>query len=194
MTIDNDQLHIDKVLQGDTQSFSFLVEKYKDMVFSLALKVTKNREEAEEVSQDSFIKAFRSLKKFKGDAKFSTWLYKIAYHNCMDRVKARNRRYDTGTIDEIVENKVASFENTMQAIERKERAEIMKNCLLELPEEERTILWMFYYEELSLKEIIDVTSYSEANIKVKLHRARKKLLSIVQTKVEPEIINHYGRK
>ena len=78
MTINNDQLYIEKVLKGDTNSFAFLVDKYKDMVFSLALKVVKNKEEAEEVSQDTFIKAFRSLKNFKGDAKFSTWLYKLS--------------------------------------------------------------------------------------------------------------------
>lgn len=67
MTINNDQLYIDKVIEGDANAFAFLVEKYKDMVFSLALKITKNREEAEEVSQDSFIKAFKALHSFKGD-------------------------------------------------------------------------------------------------------------------------------
>ena len=79
-------------------------------------------------------------------------------------------------------------------IERKERAKLIEQCLEELPEEERLILWMFYYQELSLKEIIDVTSYTQANLKVKLHRARKKLLNIVQYRLEPEMINHYGRK
>ena len=70
----------------------------------------------------------------------------------------------------------------------------MNDCLLKLPEDERSIIWMFYYDELSLKEIIEVTSLSEANVKVKLHRARKRLLAIVEENVEPEIISHYGRK
>ncbi|MFY0603484.1 MAG: sigma-70 family RNA polymerase sigma factor [Flavobacteriaceae bacterium] len=194
MTINNDQQYIDNVLEGDTNAFAFLVEKYKDMVFSLAIKITKSREEAEEVSQDSFIKAFKSLKNFKGDSKFSTWLYKITYHNCMDSVKKKARKYNTGTIDEVVENKMKATEDTMQTIERKERAALMEMCLQELPEDERSILWMFYYEELSLKEIIEVTSLSQTNLKVKLHRARKKLLAIVQNRVEPEIISHYGTK
>tara|TARA_R110002073_G_scaffold53840_4_gene138900 strand:+ start:104325 stop:104909 length:585 start_codon:yes stop_codon:yes gene_type:complete len=194
MTINDDQLYIDRVLKGDTNAFSFLVEKYKDMVFTLAIKVTRNREEAEEVSQDSFIKAFKSLKSFKGDSKFSTWLYKIGYNNCMDRVKKNARRYNTSGIDEVVENRIQSSDNTMQIIERKERAVLMEECLQELPEDERTIVWLFYYKELSLKELIEVTSYSETNIKVKLHRARKKLLTIVEEKLEPEMINHYGRK
>lgn len=177
MTINNDQQYIDKVLDGDPNAFAFLVDKYKDMVYSLAIKITKNREEAEEVSQDSFIKAFNSLKHFKGDAKFSTWLYKIAYHNCIDRVKKNARTYQTGPIDEVNENRIKAIEDTLQAIERNERA----------------ILWLFYFDELSLKEIKEVTSFSEANIKVKLHRARKRLLHIVKDKVEPELINHYGR-
>lgn len=194
MTINNDQHYINKVKEGDTNAFAILIDNYKDMVFSLALKVMKNREEAEEVSQDTFIKAFRSLHNFKGDSKFSTWLYKITYNNCMDRVKKISRTYNTNSIDEVVENKIESTESVLDSIERKERAELMKECLDELPEDERTILWMFYYQELSLKEIIDVTSYSEANLKVKLHRSRKKLLSIVQLKLEPEMIDHYGRK
>tara|TARA_R110000787_G_scaffold55942_11_gene128877 strand:- start:4 stop:588 length:585 start_codon:yes stop_codon:yes gene_type:complete len=194
MTINNDQLYINKVIHGDTNAFAFLVEKYKVMVFSLAMKITKNREEAEEVSQDSFIKAFKSIHTFKGDSKFSTWLYKIAYNNCMDRVKKNARKYHTDTIDEVIENRIKATDDTMQTIERNERAELMNDCLLELPEDERSVLWLFYYKELSLKEIMEVTSLSLANLKVKLHRARKKLLVIVQERVEPEIINHYGRK
>jgi len=194
MTINNDQLYIDKVIKGDTNAFAFLVEKYKDMVFSLAIKITKNREEAEEVSQDSFIKAFKAIHTFKGDSKFSTWLYKISYHNCIDRVNKNARKYNTDRIDEVIENRIKATEDTMQTIERKERAELMNDCLLELPEDERSILWLFYYKELSLKEIMEVTSLSQANLKVKLHRARKKLLIIVQERVEPEIISHYGRK
>ena len=65
---------------------------------------------------------------------------------------------------------------------------------MSLPEDERSILWMFYFEELSLKEIIELTEFSESNVKVKLHRARKRLLTIVEKKVEPELIKHYGRK
>jgi RNA polymerase sigma-70 factor (ECF subfamily) len=194
MTHNNDQLYIEKVLKGDTNSFAVLVDRYKDLVFSLALKVMKNREEAEEVSQDTFVKAYRSLQHFKGDSKFSTWLYKIAYHNCMDRVKKIARTYHTDTIDEVVENKISATEDVLQTIERKERAEIIKACLSELPEDERSILWFFYFEELSLKEITKVTTYSESNVKVKLHRARKKLLAVIQHRVEPEMINHYGRK
>ncbi|CAM1353560.1 MULTISPECIES: RNA polymerase sigma factor [Tenacibaculum] len=194
MTIKNDQIYINQILKGDANAFAFLVEKYKIMVFTLALKMLKSREEAEEISQDTFIKAYKNIDKFKGDAKFSTWLYKIAYRTCLDSIKKNSKKYQTGTIDEITINKIKSTEGVLDSIERKERAEIINKCLIELPEDERSVIWLFYFEELSLKEIIDITDLSEANVKVKLHRARKRLLTIVEKRVEPELINHYGRK
>jgi RNA polymerase sigma-70 factor (ECF subfamily) len=194
MTIKDDQTYINDILKGDTNAFSILVERYKNMVFTLALKMVKSREEAEEISQDSFIKAYKNLSKFKGDSKFSTWLYKITYRTSLDSLKKNKEKYNIDTIDEVTINKIKSTEGILEGIERKERAEVINKCMLSLPEDERAVLWMFYFEELSLKEIIDVTDFSEANVKVKLYRARKRLLSIVEKRVEPELINHYGRR
>jgi RNA polymerase sigma-70 factor (ECF subfamily) len=194
MTNQNDQFYIAKVINGDTNAFASLVDAYKNMVFSLAFKMTKNREEAEEISQDSFIKAYKNLSKFKGDSKFSTWLYRIAYHTCLDNIKKNKYHNNTFEINEITFNQIKATETILEGIERKERAKIMEICLDKLPDEERIIIWMFYYDELSLKEIMEVTSLSEANLKVKLHRARKKLLTIVEENVTPELIENYGRK
>ena len=194
MTNKNDQLFITKVINGDTNAFASLVDTYKNMVFSLAFKMTKNREEAEEISQDTFIKAYRNLSKFKGDSKFSTWLYRIAYHTSLDNLKKNKNSNNTFEINEITFNQIKATEHILEGIERKERAEVMEICLHKLPDEERTIIWMFYYDELSLKEIMEITSMSEANLKVKLHRARKKLLKIVEENVSPELIENYGRK
>lgn len=190
----NDQYYIQKVLQGDANAFAYLVDAYKDMVFTLAFKMTKNREEAEEICQDTFIKAYQNLSKYLGDAKFSTWLYSITYNASLDAIKKNKKHNNTSEINEINYHKIASFDSALQQIEQKERAKMMDNCLLKLPEDERSIIWMFYYDELSLKEICEITLLSESNLKVKLHRARKRLLTIVETFVEPEIISHYGRK
>lgn len=194
MTNKKDQLLINKVIKGDNTAFAKLVDSYKDMVFTLAYKMTKSREEAEEVSQDTFIKAYKNLESFKGDSKFSTWLYRIAYHTTLDAIKKNRKNKNTFEINEVTFNQIQSVETILQGIERKERAKVMDNCLLQLPEEERSLVWMFYYDELSLKEIVEVTNLSEANLKVKLHRARKKLLTIVEKNVEPEFIENYGRK
>ena len=194
MTNNNDQLYIAKVINGDTNSFAYLVDSYKDMVYSLAYKMTKNKEESEEVSQDTFIKAYKNLNKFKGESKFSTCLYRIEYHTSLDQIKNNKNNNTTFEIHEVTLNQIQSADDILQGIERKERAKIMDECLLRLPEEERSILWMFYYDALSLKEIVEVTSLSEANVKVKLHRARKRLLTIVEENVAPEIISYHGRK
>lgn len=194
MTNTTDQLYITKVINGDVNAFAYLVDAYKSMVFSLVFKMTKNREEAEEICQDTFIKAYKNLSKFKGDSKFSTWLYRIAYHASLDAIKKNKNNNNTIEINEITFNQIKSVDNILEGIERKERAKIMNDCLLKLPEEERSIIWMFYYDELSVKEMMEVTQFSEANIKVKLLRARKKLLAIVEENVEPEIISNYGRK
>lgn len=85
----NDQHYINLIIDGDTNAFAVLVNRYKDLVFTLALRMLKNREEAEEVSQDAFIKAYKSLNKFKGDSKFSTWIYKITYNTSLDRIKKK---------------------------------------------------------------------------------------------------------
>lgn len=194
MTTNNDQLYITKVINGDTNAFVYLVDNYKNMVFSLAFKMTKSREEAEEVSQDTFIKAYKNLKKFKGDSKFSTWLYRIAYYTSLDAIKKNKNTNSTFDINEVTFNQIKAVEHILEGIERKERTKVMDACLQKLPDEERSIIWMFYYDELSLKEIIEVTGLSEANLKVKLHRARKKLLTIVKENVEPDMIENYGRK
>ncbi|WP_348739346.1 RNA polymerase sigma factor [Tenacibaculum sp. 190524A02b] len=190
----NDQFYIEKVLNGDANAYAYLVDNYKVLVFTLAVKMLKSREEAEEVSQDTFIKAYKYLANFKGDSKFSTWLYKIAYRNCLDALKKRKEKYNTDTIDEVTLHKIKATDSVLEGIERKERAVIINECLLQLPEEERSILWLFYFKELSLKEIMEVTELSEANVKVKLHRARKRLLTVVKKNVEPELIKQYGRK
>ncbi len=194
MTIINDQYYIEQTLRGDRNAFSVLVDRHKNLVFSLALKMVKQQERAEEVAQDAFIKAFKNLKSYKGDAKFSTWLYKITYRCCLDVLNASKERYRSEPIEESGAHSLQGTEQILTTIERKERAALLNRCLLSLPEEERAVIWMFYYEELSLKEIVATTELSEANVKVKLHRARKRLLAIVQSQVEPEVINHYGQK
>ena len=194
MTKLTEENYIEKTIKGDSNAFAFLIDKYKDMVFTLAIKMVKSREEAEEVSQDAFIKAFKYLPKFKGDSKFSTWLYKIAYNTSLDAIKKKSNSYNNVPIDDITVNYISSVETILDGIEREERAVVINDCMQQLQEDERAILLFFYFKELSLKEIIEITSMSEANVKVKLHRARKKLLSIVKKTVEPELISHYGRK
>ncbi len=190
----NDQLLIDAVLAGDTQSFSVLVDRYKDLVFTLALRMIKHREEAEEVSQDTFIKVFRSLNRFKGDSKFSTWIYRVAYNTCLDRLKKHKREQQVVAIDEYTEHQVKTIDNALDAMEKDERKQAIQNCLQLLPSDDSALLTLFYFEELSLEEIADIVGLTANNVKVKLFRSRKKLTSILRDRLEPEIIEHYERE
>ena len=187
----NDQVYINKVLDGDTNAFTVLVDCYKDLVFTLALRMVKNREEAEEVSQDTFIKVYKSLNRFKGDSKFSTWIYRVAYNTCLDRLKKNKRQEYTVAIDEYTEHQVKTLENALDALEEQEKQLAIKKCLEMLPSEDSFILTLYYFEELSLDEISKITGLKPNNVKVKLFRSRKKLATILKKHLEPEIIESY---
>jgi RNA polymerase sigma-70 factor (ECF subfamily) len=193
MAINDDDYYIKKTLEGDSNSFSVLVERYQNMVFALALKMLKHREESEEVSQDTFIKVYKSLSKFNGESKFSTWIYRIAYNSCLDRIKKNSKYNNNVEINEITSNEISHTESIFDSLENKERSIIVKQCMDKLPEDERIIIHLFYFEELSLKEIVGIVSMTEGNVKVKLFRARKKLFSIFKESVEPEIYSSYER-
>lgn len=187
----NDQVYIDKILNGDTNAFTVLVDRYKDLVYTLSMRMMKNREEAEEVSQDTFIKAYKSLNRFKGDSKFSTWIYRVAYNTCLDRLKKNKRQQYTVAIDEYTEHQVKTLDNALDKIEEQEKQQAIKNCLEMLPSEDSFILTLYYFEELSLDEISKITSLKPNNVKVKLFRSRKKLATILKHQLEPEIIESY---
>jgi len=191
MSTISDQEYIDKILQGDTNAFAALVNRYKDMVFTLSLKMIKNREEAEEVAQDTFIKAYSSLRQFKGDSKFSTWIYRVAYNTCLDRIK-KNKKEDLNiSIDEFSSHLIKTIDNALSALEDKERKQTIQNCLNLLPGEENYLLTLFYFEEQSLEEIGKIMSITPNNVKVKLFRSRQKLAVILKKQLEPEVLSYY---
>ena len=190
----NEQYYITKILEGDSNAFAVLVDQYKDLVFSLSLKMLKNREEAEEAAQDTFVKVFKSLNNFKGDSKFSTWIYKVTYNTCLDQLKKNKRVQDTIPIDDFSENQIQNLENVLDAIDERDRNEMIQDCIHLLPSEEAFLLILFYFEEQSLEEISKIIDCTANNVKVKLYRSRKKIASILKMRLEPEIIECYGSK
>ncbi len=188
-----DQSYINDILNGDTHAFAVLVDRYKDLVFTLTLRMMKNREEAEEVSQDTFIKVYRSLPKFKGDSKFSTWIYRVAYNCCLDRIKKNKKFGHTVTIEDYNTQQYHSLNNALDNLERKERAEALKACMDRLPGEDAYLLTLYYFEEQTLAEISKIMRISINNTKVKLFRSRKRLATILKEHMEPEILKGYER-
>jgi RNA polymerase sigma-70 factor (ECF subfamily) len=190
----NDQHYINQVLKGDPYAFAALVDRYKDMVFTLTLRMVRNREEAEELSQDTFIKVYRSLDRFREESKFSTWLYKIAYNTCLDRIRKNKRQQYTIAIDEHTEQEFATLSATFDAIEEKERKQMLQNCLDLLPGADSFLLTLIYFEEQSVKEIAKIMGVTSNHVKIKLFRSRKKLAAVLKVQMEPEIINYESER
>ncbi|MCD6112034.1 MAG: sigma-70 family RNA polymerase sigma factor [Bacteroidales bacterium] len=175
--VQDDIYYIDKVMGGDISAYSFLVNKHRDMVYTIALKIVGNCEDAEEIAQDVFIKAYQSLKKFKRKSKFSTWLYRIAYNSSISKV--RKKRIEVSAINEnIIENyntfnddESEYFEQINFETKRKYLFKILDN----LPEEENLLINLFYMNNNSINEISEITGLKISNLKVKLFRIRKKI-------------------
>lgn len=194
MVFINDRHHINQIIEGNLNDFSILVNQYKDFVFTLAYKMLKNKEEAEEVSQDAFIKIFKSLNKFKGDSKFSTWIYKITFNTCLDKLKNSKKDYSVVSIDDFNEHQVKAIQNIMEIFDEKERNQKIQECIQLLPSEEAFLLTLYYFDDQSMEEIAKVIDCNANNVKIKLYRIRKKLTSILRDQLEPEILSYYERK
>ncbi|MCP4975411.1 MAG: RNA polymerase sigma factor [Maribacter sp.] len=194
MNLDQDQPYIERTLKGDMQAFKVLVDRYKYMVYTLAMRMVKNREEAEEIAQDTFLKVYNALGSFKGGSKFSTWVYKIAYYRSLDYIKKLGRTPNLSTIEGLAENSVVEQEGILDKLEQIEKKEVIKEALQLLPGNDGVLITLHYFEELSLQEISEILEISANNVKVKLFRARKRLYHILMNKLEPEIISNYARR
>ncbi len=184
-----DEYYIKQTLSGNVNAYAFLVEKYKHMVYILAIRIVKNREEAEEISQDVFVKAFKKLESFKGESKFSTWVYKIAYYASLDVVKRNKRFVSSENIDDIRDGDLGKVQDAISYLHDEERKKVINEALLKLNEDERIILTLYYFEDYPVKEISKVVNLSIDNIKTKLFRSRKKLATILKHVIEPRTVD-----
>lgn len=175
MKYQDDNHYIELVLNGDTSAYASLVAKHKNLVFSIALKILNNREDAEEVAQDCFLKAFQALKSFEGKSKFSTWLYRIVYNAAISRTRKKRLELipmDNHVIHNYTEDSVAQG---VEGMEAEERRVMVEKALERLPSDDNLLITLFYKGESSIDEISEITGLSSSNVKVRLHRIRKKL-------------------
>jgi len=167
---------ISRVLQGEQQLFATLVDRYKNYVFTLILRFTDNREDAEELSQDIFVKAYRSLSDFRGESKFSTWLYTIVRTTCITFL--RKKKLDTTSLDNEktflqVENRESGFRANQ--MESKSKQAMVNEAINLLSPNDAQLITLFYKGEQSLEEIGRIIGADPNTVKVKLHRARQRL-------------------
>jgi RNA polymerase sigma factor (sigma-70 family) len=182
--------YIEQVLGGKIEAFRYLIDRYKDRTYNLAFRICGNREEAEEVAQDAFLKVFRSLKGFKMKSSFATWLYRIVYNTAISYV--RNKKKGILSLEDFPAE-AADFAGkniSEEEAEKEYRNALVNFALQKINEEERGLISLFYYEEMSTEEISDFTGISKSNIKVKLFRARQKMLEIIE-KVEKKKLKYH---
>ncbi len=174
-----EKIYIQRILEGDIEVFSLLVSKYQNLVFTICSRVFDNREEAEDIAQESFIKCFQSLKQFKGESKFSSWLYTITYNTCLNHLKYKKRQTSVEDIANIADHEIIEQDQIFAKLEQKEQTNLIQQALSQLELDEQMIIQLYYYEELPIKEISSILSLKIENIKIKLFRSRKKLFNIL---------------
>jgi RNA polymerase sigma factor (sigma-70 family) len=179
---------IERTLAGDTRIFSELVKRYQNFVFTITLRYTPNREDAEEIAQDAFIKAFKSLASFRGESKFSTWLYTITTTSCLSYLRKKKldiRSLDNEKVMAVVENQDSGM--SANQLETKSRQAMVNEAIQLLSADDANILTLFYKGEQSLEEISVVMGIEANAVKVRLHRARARLKEKMQTHFRQEV-------
>lgn len=179
-----DVFYIDQVLRGDSSAYAVLVDRHKDMVFSIVVKIVKSREDAEDIAQEVFIKVFQSLKDFEGKARFSTWLYRIAYNTAISKI--RKSKPEFAAIDEkLLDNYTTdAVSKGVSGLSKEEQIEAVEEVMAMLPEEDNLLLTLFYKQAQSVEEISEITGYSQSNVKVKLYRIRKRMYDELKKQLE----------
>lgn len=161
---------LDRILAGEEHLYQQLVERYKRYVFTLVLKVVNNRDDAEEAAQDAFVKAFQYLKGFNRQARFSTWLYRIAFNTAVSY--KRKQRAGVQSVEGL---RVADEAGASDTVEAREKATFVHRALGQLNEADRLALQLFYLKEFTLEEVAGILSQNVNTVKVRIHRARLRL-------------------
>ncbi|MDN5286809.1 MAG: sigma-70 family polymerase sigma factor [Mucilaginibacter sp.] len=178
---------IEQTLAGNQSAYADLIKRHQRFVFTLAMRFAKSREDAEEVAQDCFIKAYRSLASFQGQSKFSTWLYSIVYTTAMTFL--RKKRVVTDSIDDEntymqVENRESSYDT--DNVENKSRSYYLNQAIEQLLPDDAIIITLFYKGEQSLEEIAQALGIEANTVKVKLFRARQRLKDKLERNLKHE--------
>ncbi len=170
---------IEQIRNGETRKYAVLVDRYKRRGLALALRILRDQEEAEEATQDAFLRAFRGLDGFRGESSFGTWFYRILYNLCISRTRrGRPKNVSIGSLDDdAIEEGILADESADLTLAI-EGQDIRDHVLIELdrlPDNYRIALTLFYLQELSYEEIASMMKVPIGTVKTNLHRARSRL-------------------
>ena len=187
---------IGRFLSGDEQAYEELVVRYQRRIFNLTLRYLRGEEEAREATQEIFIKVYRSLARFRGDARFSTWLYQVAVNHCKNRLKYLQRRhyFNSESMDDPLEGEdgetrrqyAADQPDPRELAQTKEVQIVVRQAIDKLPDEHREAIILRDLQGLSYEEIAEITGQVVGTVKSRIHRARAELARLLQPWMETE--------
>lgn len=167
----NESQCVQQVLSGNTSAFAYFVETYQDMAITIAHRICGNMQDAEDVVQESYVKAYRNLHTFRSESKFSTWLYRIVYNTAITHSKSGIWK---GMQETEIEHARELGENRLEIeLEEMDRKEVVAKLLQRMQRGDTLLLTLYYMEDNPVREIAKITGLNEPNVKVKLFRARK---------------------
>lgn len=168
---------IKQVLSGDLDAFSLLIDKYQDQGLNVALRIVKDTVVAEDVLQDAFIKAFNALNKFKHEASFKTWFFRIVYNESIQYLRKNQieQKHKDGIKIEVYSDSTSVFDS----LKLHDQQKLIEDVFSALSNREATVLQLYYLEEMSIKEVGEVMSLTKENVKVIMHRARKHFYQVI---------------
>lgn len=174
--------YITRILDGETEYFSVLLDRYSRPLYSLIVQIVGCPEDAEELLQDVFLKAYRNLSGYKRESKLSTWLYRIAYNVAISATRKKKQEFlyiEESTINNVPDEKAHEVIDLAAGEEQINR---LVSAIDHLSGEEKALITLFYYEDKSIEEISEVMKLSVSNVKVRLHRTRKKIYVLMNGK------------
>jgi len=188
----NDEDLILQIRRGNTTAFRHLVDKYSNMVWFLVLRMVRQREDAEDISQEVFYKVYHDINKFRGDSKLSTWIGSVAFHTTTDYLRKRGRAKIIFTDDETMPQVAAvDFDTPYQMLKKEDVKGLIHRIIDNLPLQYRTVITLYHLEQFSYAEISEITGMPEGTVKSNISRGRsaikQKLLSLV-----PELEHDYS--
>ncbi|HSG67887.1 MAG TPA: sigma-70 family RNA polymerase sigma factor [Bacteroidales bacterium] len=176
MMFRDDEYYIGQVLDGQTAAYRNIVEKHQDFVFTIVHRIVASAEEAEEIAQDVFIKAYAKLSGFRGNAKFSTWLYRIAYNAAISHTRKKKVEFLPAEEHIIANHTEEEVILGFRGLTAEQQQKLIHQVMAMLPATDNLIITLFYFQEKDLEEISEIVGMTSNNVKVKLHRIRKRLL------------------
>lgn len=181
--MNHEELHIiASILSGRTEQFAYFLDTYGPQVFHLIVRMVGSPEDAEELTQDCFMKAFTHLFSFHGDSSFSTWIYRIAYNEATSALRKKDK--ELLSFDDRMWNSLSDTEID-EELDTENEAQIQKlqQALTQLKPDEQALVTLFYEEEKNIEEIAYIFHLTGSNVKVKLHRIRKKLCNLMKEEI-----------